>query len=210
MTQDRKTRRGISRTTLESRYPRTWSYLARFEEQLKQRKALARYFAGQEEWWSMFDVGEYSFSQIKVVWRSMASSMMAAVVGPVDGKPVVPQHVVTLLAVDNEEEAHYCCAVLNSAPFDFAVRSYSQRGGKSFGTPHILTYVRVPMFSPRNPHHRTLASLSKAAHDAVAAGDTEGVRVLEGSVDETAAELWGITEGDLAEIQGAVGRPAHA
>lgn len=205
MMQDPATRRGLTRSGLEERYPRTWSYIARFEEELKARKALARYFSGREEWWSMFDVGHYSFAPIKVVWKSMASQMVAAVVTPVDGKPVIPQHVVTLLAVATEEEAHYCCAVLNSAPFDLAVRSYSQKGGKSFATPHILKYVRLPTFAKRSQLHGELASLSHAAHDASATGDAGEVEQMEQRVDELAAELWDIKPTELAEIKNSLG-----
>ncbi|MCD6405040.1 MAG: SAM-dependent DNA methyltransferase, partial [Planctomycetes bacterium] len=60
MVQDAVTRRGIERKVLQHKYPKTWSYLSRFEKQLRARKALARYFAGRDEYWSMFDVGEYT------------------------------------------------------------------------------------------------------------------------------------------------------
>jgi len=209
MTQDPVTRRGLPRSVLEKEYPRTWSYLARCEEPLRARKALARYYSGRNEWWSMFDVGQYSFAPVKVVWRSMASRMVAAVVTQEGEKPVIPQHVVTLLATETEEEAHYCCAVLNSAPFDLAVRSYSQTGGKSFGGPHILSYVKLPTFSRKQALHAELAAASVRAHEAAAAGDVGVVGRIQASIDLLAAQLWGISPAGLAEIQRELGKRTH-
>lgn len=142
--------------------------------------------------------------QSKVVWPNIAKSINAAVVAKHEGKPVIPQHIVTLLRCSTLEEAHYCCAVLNSSPFNLAVQSYSQKGGKSFGTPHILDYVYLPLFSDKSRLHLKLAELSRAAHKAAAAGSTAEVKKIEEEVDRIAAKLWGLTDGELAEIKQAL------
>jgi SAM-dependent methyltransferase len=199
MVQDPRTRRGIDRETLQTRYPRTWSWLSRFETELRSRKALARYFSGRDEFWSMFDVGEYTFAPIKVVWPNMASEIRAAVVTQKDGKPIVPQHIVTLLPCKTLDEAHYCCAVLNSSPFNFAVQSYSQRGGKSFGTPHVLDYVFIPPYNKSDRIHHELSHLSNEAHKLAGKGaTTDGVNQ---EVDRWAARLWKLSDDELKEIK---------
>jgi len=201
MVQDPITRRGLDRDVLQRRYPKTWAYISRFEEQLRARRALARYFAGRDEFWSMFDVGKYTFRPIKVVWPNMAKEIKAAVVTEKEGKPVVPQHIVTLLACETLVEAHYCCAAVNSSPFNFAVQSYSQKGGKSFGTPHILDYVRVPRYQAADQTHTKLAKLSEEAHEAAARGNADDIGEIESEIDRWAAKLWGLTDAELAEIK---------
>jgi len=46
-----------------------------------------------------------------------------------------------------------------------------------------------------------LAELSQQAHELAAAGDTEALKAVEDEVDRAAAELWGITAEELAEIR---------
>lgn len=45
------------------------------------------------------------------------------------------------------------------------------------------------------------AALPQRAHELAAAGDEERLREVEEEIDEKAAELWGITEGELREIR---------
>lgn len=202
MVQNPKTRRGIDRKIIERDYPKTFSYLARFEKSLRARKAKGvRSLMEQGAFYSMFGVGEYTFAPIKVVWPNIASEICAAVVTDHDGRPIVPQHIVTLLPCDSIEEAHYCCAVVNSSPFNFAVQSYSQKGGKSFGTPHVLKYVYLPTFSKNSENHHKLSELSQFAHNATAEGNITEVARIEKEIDKQATKLWNLTDEELAEIK---------
>ncbi|MBM3302021.1 MAG: SAM-dependent DNA methyltransferase, partial [Deltaproteobacteria bacterium] len=159
------------------------------------------YFSESAPFYSIFDVGEYTFAPYKVVWPNIASELACVVVSGHEGKTVVPQHIITLVATENAEEAHFVCALLNSAPVNFTVQSYSQKGGKSFGTPHVLENVRIPRYDPANSTHRRLAALSQQAHQATATGETARVRGIEAEIDRLAAKLWGLTETELQEIQ---------
>jgi hypothetical protein len=151
--------------------------------------------------YTMFSVGNYTFAPWKVVWPNIASSLEAAVIGYKDGKPILPQHIVTLVACENQQEAHYLCALINSTPLNFAARAYSQAGGKSFGDPHILENIRIPRFDPQNPLHQRLAELSEEAHSAALRDDDKRIREIEGEIDRLAAEIWGLSEEELREIQ---------
>jgi len=57
------------------------------------------------------------------------------------------------------------------------------------------------IFDAEHPIHTRLAALSQRAHQLAAAGDEAGLGEVEAQVDEAAAELWGITEGELKEIR---------
>lgn len=150
--------------------------------------------------YSMFDVGDYTFAPWKVVWTRIAQ-IEAAVVGTADGKAVVPQETVTLVECASPNEAHYVAALVNSSPFQFAAVSYSQEGGKSMGSMHVLEHIRIPRYDPSNPVHRRLAELSEAAHAAAQQKDTAELQRIEAEIDQQAARLWGLTDEELEEIK---------
>ncbi len=132
------------------------------------------------------------------MWTRVAN-IEAAVVSQKNGKPIIPQETISLVAFDNEDEAHYLCAMVNSSPFEYASVSYSQAGGKSMGSPHVLENIRIPKFDPKNKLHIRLAELSEKAHAiAKTDGDTSAI---ENQIDDLAAEIWGLTKEELREIK---------
>lgn len=194
--------KAIPEEELKARYPKTYLYLKRFEKELRQRAAYKRYFKESDPFYSMFDVGDYTFAPWKVVWTRLAA-IEAAVVGLMNGKSVIPQETITLVDCDSEEEAHFICSLISSSPFQFTSVSYSQVGGKSMGSPHILENICIPKFDPDNQLHLQLAELSQRAHELAAHGEekAEELREVEEEIDQLAAELWGLTDEELKEIK---------
>jgi hypothetical protein len=210
MTQDPQTRRGLDPKIMQTCYPKTWAYLKRFEKELLQRSGFQRYFTRKQgsqvietaPFYSMFNVGEYTFAPWKVVWPNMGNRIEASVVSDLDGKPVIPQHIVSLVPLTCDSEAHYVCALVNSAPFQSAAYAYAQAGGKSFGTPHILENICLPRFNPEDANHRDLSNLSRRAHAIRASNDDEeALRAVEAAIDRAAARAWGLTDDELAELR---------
>jgi hypothetical protein len=199
MVQDPERRRGYDEDWLSEHYPRAYAYLKRFEPLLRGRSGYKRYFqAAGAPFYSVLNVGTYTFAPYKVVWPRMASRLAAAVVPTGGGGLAVPQETVTFIPLDDPREAHFICAAVNSSPFNFAVQSSSQRGGKSFGTPSILENVRIPKFDPADRAHLRLAAISKEAHDADSEGQLEQV---ERQVDDVAAGIWSLSPLELRAIQ---------
>jgi hypothetical protein len=89
------------------------------------------------------------------------------------------------VACESDEEAHYLCGALNSAPFRCFVAAYTIETQLST---HPMRYVHVPKFDGADPGHRALADASRAAHVDVAAGAEPD----ELAVDSAAAALWGL------------------
>jgi hypothetical protein len=195
----------ISEEELQRHYPKTWVYLCQFRETLLQRSGY-RLLRPGHPFYILSNVNEATFAPCKVVWPNMGNRLDAAVVSVHQGKPIVPQHIVTVLSLESPEEAHYVAAVVNSLPFQFSAHSYSS-GGKSFATPQILENLRVPRYDPVNPVHQRLAALSQQAHNldpAAHTGDKTAqsqLRQVEDQVDQATAELWGLTKEELREIQ---------
>ncbi|MCX7856020.1 MAG: SAM-dependent methyltransferase, partial [Anaerolineae bacterium] len=212
MTQDPQRRRGLDPKLLQARYPKTWAYLKRFEGVLRQRSGFVRYFTRQQgrevvetgPFYSLFNVGEYTFAPWKVVWREQAAWFTVAVVGPQEGKAVIPDHKLMLVDCRDKQEAHYLAAVLNSTPVTFTVWAYAISIQQ---TTHILERVAVPRFDNQNSTHLNLAALSEEAHRlalAARGGEAaapERLRAVEAEIDEHAARLWGLTPAELKALR---------
>lgn len=203
MVQDPKKRRGYDEEWLSVSYPKTYAYLKRFEDPLRQRAAYKRYFREEDPFYSMFDVGDYTFAQYKTVWLGFGvREMRAAVVSTADGKPIMTNQAMhPFIPTEHGEEAHYLAACLNSAPFEFAIVSHTQLGGKSFAQCNILQTLYIPQYDPDSPTHCQLAALSHGAHELAAKAEKEALKELEEEIDRKAAELCGITDKELAEIK---------
>ena len=202
LAQDPARRKGIDEAVMRERYPKTFAYLSEFRERLVARVAYRRY-QSHAAFYSMYDVGPYTVAPIKVVWRRMDRRINAAVVEPRDDpwlgpRLPVPQETCSLIAAASSDEAHYLCALLNSAVSNFIACAHAVRGGKGFGTPGILEYLRLQQFQPHDPQHRQLADLSRQAHTAAGLGEVPGD--LQAAIDRAAAELQGLSAGQLGDI----------
>lgn len=205
LVQDPLTRRGLPESVLSEHYPRALSYLREFEVLLRARAAYRRYFRPDSHvpFYSMYDIGPYTLSPWKVVWRRMDRKLGAAVVGPTP-RPVIPQETCVLIAVEEEAEAHYLCALLNSAVLRYLLQGQSVQGGKSFGTPGMLAQVRLPTFQASDPLHRALALLSRQAHSLAPVDAARRLLPLRSVMDARTAELYGVGTAALQVMQGAV------
>src|SRR5205823_4617425 len=136
------------------------------EEQLRKRSGFRQYFNPDvDPFYSMYNVGPYTFAPWKVVWREQTSFLTAAVVKKPKGRnAVVPDHKLMLCPCESGEEAHYVCALLNSSPAQFIVKSYALE--TSIST-HVLNYVRIPKFDAKDKLHVRLADSSVACQAAV-------------------------------------------
>jgi hypothetical protein len=91
--------------------PRTWGYLMKHAELLDKRRSSV--YKGRPRF-SIFGVGEYSFSFWKVAISGLYKRLHFAVVGPFAGKPVVLDDTCYFLPCRTEEEARYLASLLNS------------------------------------------------------------------------------------------------
>jgi len=192
----------FSPSDFQDRYPYTYAYLKRFESALLERRdsVLQRAMKTGTPFYAMAAISDYTFAPWKVVWTRIAQ-ISAAVVNEQDGKPIIPQETITLVSCASDREAHYIAALVNSAPFQFAASSYSQEGGKSMGSMHVLEHIRVPKYNSADPGHRTLSEASQEAHEAAAKGDESRLHEIEERIETLAAQLWRLTDKELREIK---------
>jgi SAM-dependent methyltransferase len=191
--------KAIPETEMQSDYPETYCYLVRLKDFLAKRAAYKRYFRSDAPFYSIFNIGDYTFARWKVVWRYIATGMVCSVVGPTrEEDPVIPDCKLMLCAAKSSNEAYYLAAVLNSAPASLIVKAYTVSTQIST---HVLDYVGVPEFAMGNTVHRELAQLSRSAHEAADRDDCIRLRQLEHAIDQCAAQIWGLSEAELTEIK---------
>jgi SAM-dependent methyltransferase len=91
--------------------PKTWRYLERHAELLDNRRSSI--YTGQPRF-SIFGVGDYTFSPWKVAISGLYKKMHFCVLSSFAGKPSILDDTCAFLACDSEEEAQYICSILNS------------------------------------------------------------------------------------------------
>lgn len=183
---------------MESHYPKAWRYLKRFEQRLRESAILKRYFSPADPFYSLFNVGDYTFAPFKVLIREIASSLTCAVSSPHDGKTCIPDHKLVMVGLEDEEEAHFLCALLNSKPMRLLIESYTIK--TQFST-HIFSMAAIPTFDRLDSRHARLAELSATAHSFAAEGSQSRLETIEDEVDLLAAELWGLSREELDDVK---------
>jgi hypothetical protein len=188
---------------MQSELPLTFAYLKKFEEPLRKRSGFRQFFKPDvDPFYSIYNVGQYTFSRFKVCWREQAQFLTCAVAETAkvadEEKVIVPDHKLMFVPLERQDEAHYVCAVLNSPITVFVVKSYAVETQTST---HVLEYVRVPRFDPREKLHTQLAESSEACHAATASGIDSALRSHERANNALAAELWKLPNAELKEIE---------
>lgn len=196
MSQDPKTSEPYPEVQMKKQWPRTYGYLTRFRDVLLSRGSnTVRQLAERTAFYAMFGIGEYTVARYKVVWKRMANDFVAAVLSQhktaFGHKIVIPTDTTSLIAADNEAEAHYLCALFNSTPVRDFVKSYSS-AGRGFGAPSVVSHIGIPKFDPKNRVHKRLTQLSQKLHDLKTAHRLDEVPELEKDVDDAARDLFGI------------------
>jgi hypothetical protein len=207
---DSKTGKPIGENELKIKYPKTYEYFCGFKNQLKNR-SIHKLWGKESPVHSVYDIGNYTFSQYKVIWKEISQAKGKAkfeTVAIVDywSNIAIPDHKLMLVPTSGKEEAYYLSAILNSLLIEFIISSYAEP--LQIET-HITQYIRVPKFDPKNPEHLKLSTLSKKAHE-VAREIYENRREdlkkslqqIEEEINETVSKLYGITEEELKEIEG--------
>jgi hypothetical protein len=196
MCQDPKTTKPYPESQMKRRWPRTYGYLTRFKDVLLSRGSkTVRELAERTAFYAMFGIGPYTVARYKVVWKRMASDIVAAVIGqhktPFGYKKIIPTDTTSLFATENEAEAHYLCGVINSKPVREFVRSYSS-AGRGFGAPSAMDHIGIPKFDPKNALHTRIGEVSMRLHECQRKGQAERIPALESENDRLVSRLFGL------------------
>ncbi|MCL4476011.1 MAG: hypothetical protein M1508_07285 [Nitrospirae bacterium] len=143
--------------------------------------------------YSMYNISNLSFAKYRVTWKRMASKMNAVVISSMrtdfGTKKLISTDTTSFFAVNDKDEAHYLCAILNSEIIDDFIKSFSS-AGRGFGAPSVMNNLAIPKFNPDNKIHMKLAELSEEAHNLVKKG--KPAEHFENEIDDLVRKLWNI------------------
>ncbi len=191
--------KAIVESRLKREFPKTFAYFKTFNEAMLNRAHYRQHFepSGQP-YWSMYNVGNYTFARYQVVWREQTSSFRCAVLDSSTQPLAIVDHKLSTVACNSSDEAHYLAALLNSSPAVFFIQSYVINIQIST---HVLKYVKIERFSASTSLHQQLAEQSRRSHRAAIDGDAEELAEAAERIDELAGEFWGLTTAELAGMR---------
>ncbi len=198
LSQDPKKREPFPESVMKQKWPRTYGYLTKFKQAFEaQASKVVKALANRTAFYAVLGVGEYTLANYKVIWKGMASDIIAAVVSetktPFGYKKIISTHTTSLFATSDKDEAHYLCAIINSKPVREFIKSYSS-AGRGFGTPSVMNHVGIPRFDPKNEIHQQLTQLSQGLHDLKENNRLDEIGPLEKEVDRRVNALFGISD----------------
>jgi len=196
MVQNPETSKPYPESRMKKDWPHTYNYLTKFKNILLSRGSkTVRELAERTEFYAMFGIGRYTVARYKVVWKRMASDMVAAVIGQAKTdfgyKIIIPTDTTSLFATEKEDEAHYLCAIVNSEPVRDFIKSYSS-AGRGFGAPSVMEHIGIKKFDAKNTINKKLSQLSKELHKLKNEGKRDKIAELEKKVDKTVCKLFGL------------------
>lgn len=96
-----------------------------------------------------------------------------------------------LIEVKNKEEAYYLVGILNSYLVRAFVRTYSI---ETQITPELISRIRIPPFSPRDPDHKKIIELARKM---INQPETE----TEDKLSAVVGSLFGVSKDDVDRVK---------
>lgn len=131
---------GESTATIKAKAPKTWSYLTEHHNYLDKRKSS---IYKDRPPYSIFGVGDYSFSPWKVAISGLYKNLKFVVVGPIEGKPTVLDDTCYFLPCKSKEEAEFIAKLLNSEIAQQFFQSFIFWDSKRPKTAKILNRLNI-------------------------------------------------------------------
>ena len=187
--------RGVQESVLKTEYYRSYDWLFYFHDiLLETRIRSAKFFDPQQfPWYRLDNVGPYTFSPYKVLWKEQAKAMQCCVVSSitnefVTNKKVMVDSKVLFVALDNEMEAYYLCGLMNSQIVEDIVKGYTINTNRGVD---IVKNINFPKFDSNNPNHVAIANASKRAHEAYKQEDEETISQQEILINQLVPVVFG-------------------
>ena len=167
---------GVPESDLAKDAPDTFMWLSFYhDELLATRIQNGKFFNPKiNPFYRLDNVGEYTYSPYKVLWKEQSGSMSAVVVSTYyDSIPNVNRNIfsqdkiivvdskVLMLDVYNELEAYFVCGIINSPNVIKVVDGYAVSTNRGVD---VLKYIAIPKYDSENEIHTKIAMLSKEIH----------------------------------------------
>jgi hypothetical protein len=194
----------IPEAEMKKKYQYAYDFFNHFKQDLIERSLYKRWGKGKP-FYTMFDIGGYTFSPYRVAWKRTTRKFAAAVMGCVVDEwlgevLLIPNGKIMFITCQSDDEAHLVCALLNSSSARFRIN----RSISSEAHAEIINLVQLPKWDSKAELHKRLSKLSVKAHHLAASNELETLKYVEDEIDQAAAELWGIADKELKATQDAL------
>lgn len=159
----------IAENVFRSTHPKAYEYFNEAKVFLSERGGLTAMDKSSADagFYTILRVGEYTFSEYKVVWRYIHKYFTCAVIQPTElidkkTKPCITQEKLMTIACNSIEEAFYLCGYLSSSQVKNFVESKMVSTQISA---HVIKDLNLPAFDVHNPIHKEISLLCKEGHD---------------------------------------------
>lgn len=168
---------GIPEQELIQNAPNTYEWLSFYKEELLATRIQNGKFFNPDihPFYRLDNVGEYSFTKYKVLWKEQTGSMSAVVVSTYNqtitnadidifstDKIIVVDSKVLMYGTDNKSEAYYLCGILNSQCIVEIIDSYAIATNRGVD---VLKYLAIPQFDNNDTLHTTISNISFNIHE---------------------------------------------
>lgn len=168
---------GIPEHILEKTAPNTIAWLDNFREGLLASRIQNGKFYNPETqpYYRLDNIGEYTYSNYKVLWKEQTGSMSAVTVGTYyqsvpnadrnlfsNDKIIVVDSKVLMLALDDEMEAYFVSGVLNAPSIREIIDGYAISTNRGID---VLKYIAIPKYNENAIVHFEISKISKSIHD---------------------------------------------
>jgi hypothetical protein len=104
---------GEDTSIIQDEAPKTWQYLIKHDEYLKNRKSS---IYKNKPLYSIFGVGSYSFNDWKIAISGLYKRLNFCLIKPLNGKTVIFDDTVNFLSFETEDEAKFIFGLVTSNP----------------------------------------------------------------------------------------------
>ncbi|HMT74467.1 MAG TPA: hypothetical protein PKA77_10375 [Chitinophagaceae bacterium] len=153
---------GQDTSFIKQKYPKTFSYLQSHKEQFNQRKSS---IYNNKPDFSIFGVGDYSFSPYKVAISGLYKTFTFSLVLPLNSKPVMLDDTCYLLGFDKLEFATYTTILLNSNETKELLQAITFSDAKRTFTKDILMRIDLYKLATKFSDLALLAELNSLNSD---------------------------------------------
>lgn len=166
---------GISESQLGTNAYRTYNMLEQYRDVLLATRIQNGKFFNKENnpFYRLDNVGKYTFSKYKVLWKEQTGSMAAVSISSyydsIDtderifstDKPIVIDSKVLMLDLETEKESFYVSGILNSDVITHIIDSYAISTNRGID---VLKNIAIPKYDKGNKTHIEISNLSKKIH----------------------------------------------
>jgi len=188
--------RGIEEKVLKTEYKKTYDWLFYFKDLLLETRIRSGKFFDTKQFpfYRLDNVGGYTFSRYKLLWKEQSKLMTAAVISSVNDpflgdKTIVTDSKVLYVPFDSREEANYLCAILNSRLIGDIIEAYTIDIQKGVD---IVKNINIPKFDNTDKSHMRLAELSIKAHEAFISKNNNEIQKIEADIEKIMPSIFNI------------------